>query len=140
MMDGVLRQCGQPRQFFENPVDAQIARFFGSNNFLPGMKSGHSVQTAIGEVEISATPVADGPVLLAIRPEVIEIGSNGHNNFPAQVQSCRYGRPASRCRVSVKDVQLEIVTSPFHDLRDNLPIVVHFPKKRIQVLPAEEIL
>ena len=138
MMDGVLRQCGQPRQFFEDPVDAQIARFFGSNNFLPGVKRGHSVHTSIGEVEISTTPVADGPVLLAIRPEVIEIGSNGHNNFPAQVQSCRYGRPASHCRVSVKDVQLEIVTSPFHDLRDNLPIVVHFPKKRIQVFADKE--
>jgi len=140
LMDGVLRQCGQPREFFENPVDAKTARFFGSNNFLPGMKRGRSVHTSIGEVEISTTPIADGPVLLAIRPEVIEIGSNGHNNFLAQVQSYRYGRPASHCRVSVKDVQLEIVTSPFHDLCDDLPIVVHLPKKRIQVLPAEEIL
>jgi ABC-type Fe3+/spermidine/putrescine transport system ATPase subunit len=140
MMDGVLRQCGQPRDFFKNPVDAQTACFFGSNNFLPGMKSGHSVDTSIGEVEISTTPLADGPVLLAIRPEVVEIGSNGHNNFPALVRSCRYGRPASHCRISVNDVQLEIVTILFHDLENDFPIVVHLPKKRIQVLPAEEIL
>ncbi len=138
IMDGRLKQVGQPREFFENPADAQIARFFGSNNLLPGKKRGQFVQTAIGEVEISRAPVADGPVLLAIRPEVIEIGANGHNNFPALVQSCRYGRPASHCRVAVKDVQLEIVTSPFHDLSVDLPIVVHFPKNRIQVLPAEE--
>ena len=140
LMEGVMRQCGQPREFFENPVDAQIARFFGSNNFLPGMKRGHSVHTSIGEIEISTTPVVDGPVLLAIRPEVIEIGSNGHNNFLAQVQSYRYGRPASHCQVSVENIQLEIVTSPFYDLSDDLPIIVHLPKKRIQVLSAEELL
>ena len=138
MMDGALRQSGRPQEFFENPADAQIARFFGSNNFLPGMKSGQSVHTAIGEVEIGTTAIEDGPVLLNVRPEVIEIGANGHNNYPARVRSCRYGRPASHCQVAIGEVQLELVTSPFHDLYDDLPIVVHLPKNRIQVLPTEE--
>ena len=138
MMDGRLKQVGQPREFFENPVDAQIARFFGSSNFLPGMKSGKLVHTSIGDVEIPTTSAADGPVLLAVRPEAIEIGANGHNNFSARVQSCRYGRPGSSCRVSVMDVPLDIVTALDDDLCPEQQIMLHLPKKRIQILPSEE--
>lgn len=134
MVDGRIKQVGHPREFFENPVDAQVARFFGSSNFLQGVKRGSLVHTAMGELEIGMTAVADGPVLLAIRPEVIEIGANGHNNFPAQVQSCRYGRPASQCLLAVGKVQLEMVTSPYQDLSKDQPITVHLPKNRIQVL------
>ncbi len=75
--------------------------------------------------------------LLAVRPEVIEIGANGHNNCDAKVQVCCYGRPTSHCRIAINDMQLELVTSPFHELCVDLSIVVHLPKNRIQVLPAE---
>ena len=134
MMDGRIRQIGRPRDFFENPANAEVASFFGSNNFLRGMKRGRMVETAIGNLEIGATAVADGPVLLAIRPEVIEIGADGHNNLQAHVHSFRYGRPAARYLLSIGDVQLEMMTPPHTDLGVDQPITVHLPKNHIQVL------
>jgi ABC-type Fe3+/spermidine/putrescine transport system ATPase subunit len=133
MMDGRIKQVGKPQEFFENPADAQIARFFGSNNFLKGIKQGDIVHTVIGELEIGQTAVADGPVLLAIRPEVIEIGEDAHNSFAAHIRSHRYGRPMSRCLLSVAGVQLEMITSPYQQFGVGQPITVHLPKNHIQV-------
>ncbi len=139
MMDGRLRQVGRPREFYDTPADAQIARFFGNENFLQGIKHGQLVHTDIGQVEIAATTVSDGPVLLTARPEAIEIGANGHNNYAALVESCSYRVPVSRCQVNVNGVQLHLALSAYYDLRTNNRIIVHLPRQRVHVLPAEEI-
>ena len=138
MMDGRLRQLGPPREFYEKPADARIARFFGSENFLQGIKQGQVVHTDIGQVEVATTAVVDGPVLLTVRPEAIEIGANGHNNFSARVESCTYRVPVSRCQVSVAGVRLQIAPSAYNDLRANNNIIVHLPRQRVHVLPLEE--
>ncbi|MFQ5421114.1 MAG: ABC transporter ATP-binding protein, partial [Anaerolineae bacterium] len=135
MMNGRLRQVGPPQTFYENPADSQVARFFGANNFLPGMKRGQVVQTEIGEVEIAATPLADGPVLLTVRPEAIDIHPNGYNNFAAEIQSLTFQVPAAQCQVSINGVQLHLAPPPFHDLSVNDGIVIHLPRERICVLP-----
>ncbi len=135
MINGRLRQAGPPRDFYEHPIDADIARFFGASNFLPGVKQGQIVQTNIGQVEISSSPLADGPVLLTVRSEAIEIGANGHNNFPARVQSCSYRVPVAECRVSIHGVPLHLAPPPYHDLSANKEIMVHLPRERICVLP-----
>jgi ABC-type Fe3+/spermidine/putrescine transport system ATPase subunit len=139
MMDGRLRQVGQPQEFYNKPADAQIARFFGSENFLQGIKQGQVVHTDIGPVEVAATAAVDGPVLLTVRPEAIEVGANGHNNFPALVESCSYRVPVSRCQVNVKGVQLHLAPSAYDDLRRDSKIIVHLPRQRVHVLPIEEI-
>ncbi|MCP4359385.1 MAG: ABC transporter ATP-binding protein, partial [Chloroflexi bacterium] len=138
LIDGRLRQVGRPREFYEKPADAQIARFFGASNFLPGVKKGQVVQTPIGGIEIPTTPLADGPVLLTVRPEAIEIGPNEHNNFPAQVQSCSYRIPASECQVSINGILLHLTPPPYYDLRDSREIMVHLPRERICVLPSAD--
>jgi ABC-type Fe3+/spermidine/putrescine transport system ATPase subunit len=139
MMNGRLRQVGQPREFYEKPADGEIARFFGAENFLQGIKDGQLVHTDIGDVEIAATAVADGPVLLTVRPEAIEVGANGHNNFTALVQSCSYQVPVSRCQISVNGVRLHLAPPAYYDLAANKKIIVHLPRQRVHVLPTEEI-
>ena len=139
MMDGCLRQVGQPREFYEKPADSQIARFFGAENFLQGIKDGHLVHTDIGDIEVADTAVADGPVLLIVRSEAIEVGANGHNNFPALVQSCSYQVPVSRCQVSVKGVRLHLTHSASNYLAANNEIIVHLPRQRVHVLAAEAL-
>ncbi len=138
LMNGRLRQVGRPRDFYERPADAQIARFFGGRNFLSGIKQGHIVQTSIGRVEIPASPAPDGPVLLTVRPEAIEIGTNGHNNFLARVQMYNGRLPISRCQVSINGVPIHLTPPPFHNLNTDETIVVHFPRERICVLPPDE--
>ncbi len=138
MMDGRIRQIGRPRDFYEHPADAQVARFFGADNFLPGVKHGQTVATPIGPVEIPPAPLPDGPVLLTIRPEAIELGANGHNNFPARIQSCTFRVPAQECQVNVNGVNLHLIPPPYTNLRADKEILIHLPRERICVLPPEE--
>ena len=137
MMNGSLRQVGRPSDFYEKPAGVDVARFFGAENFLPGVKQGSQAKTAIGVLEIPDSPLADGPVLLTVRPEAVELGANGHNNFPAQVQSCSYRGPATRCHVNVNGTTLQMTPPAYHDLREDEKIVVHLPRERLYLLPAE---
>ena len=137
MINGRIRQISPPRDFYEKPVDAQVARFFGATNFIPGIKQGHVVKTEMGQVEVLGTAVADGPVTLTIRPEAIEIGANGHNNFLAKIHTNRFYGQSSQCQVFIKDTQLQISTHPFNAYQSGQEIVLHLPRERICLLPTE---
>jgi ABC-type Fe3+/spermidine/putrescine transport system ATPase subunit len=138
MMDGQLQQVGSVQEIYENPADARIARFFGGNNFLPGFKRGQLVETGIGDIEIDASPLADGPVVITVRPEAIEIGANGHNNFLGQVLSCSYHLPTLRCQVHINGVRLNLAPPPYTKLDPDKDVVIHLPRERIRVLPPGE--
>jgi ABC-type Fe3+/spermidine/putrescine transport system ATPase subunit len=135
MINGRLRQIGVPRDFYENPADAQVAYFFGATNFIAGIKQGQVVKTEMGDVEVLDTAVADGPVTLTIRPEAIEIGANGHNNFPAQVQASYFSGQTCQCDVHIKGTHLQIMTHPFSAYQPGEEIILHFPRERICLLP-----
>ena len=115
-----------------------MARFFGTGNFIAGIKTGQMVWTAIGAVEIPASPLADGPVLLSIRPEAIEIGSGPENSFAGRVEANSFRVPAARYVIKIKGVQIDLAPPPYHDLNVGEEIRVHFPCERICVLPAED--
>ncbi|KAA3660436.1 MAG: ABC transporter ATP-binding protein [Chloroflexi bacterium] len=138
MINGRIRQIGPPRVFYENPVDSQIARFFGASNFLQGIKCGDRVKTAVGEIEIAPSLLSDGPVTLTVRPEAIELQPNGYNNFLAQVQACTFQVPTAQCQVSINGVQLHLSPPPFHRLAINEQVTIHLPRERISVLPPDD--
>lgn len=138
IFDGRLRQVGTPREFYENPADVQVARFFGGANFLSGVKQGCVVHTAIGPIEVLPSPLDDGPVLLTIRPEAIEIGRNGHNTFAADVQSYQYRGLITRCQAGINDLHLHIVAPPSQVFREGEKILLHLPRERISLLPATD--
>ncbi|MCP4165505.1 MAG: ABC transporter ATP-binding protein [Chloroflexi bacterium] len=134
LMQGRLRQLAPPQAFYEQPIDVEMARFFGAGNFLAGVKRGQIVQTCIGDLGVQPSPLADGPVTLAIRPEAIELESNGGNSFTARVQMCGYSIPVSECSVTIKETPLKITLPPYQRLQANENIIVHLPKERISVL------
>jgi ABC-type Fe3+/spermidine/putrescine transport system ATPase subunit len=106
LFDGRLHQIGRPRAFYEQPANEQVARFFGGVNFLPGLKQGGVVQTAVGPLEVAQTGWPDGKVLVTIRPEAIEIGPNGHNNLPARISSYNYRGLVAYCSAGVEGGRL----------------------------------
>jgi ABC-type Fe3+/spermidine/putrescine transport system ATPase subunit len=134
LFDGRLHQIGRPRDFYEGPVNEQVARFFGGVNFLPGVKQGGVVETAVGPLEVSQNGVPDGKVLVTIRPEAIEIGANGHNNLPARVHSYNYRGLVAYCKAGVDDMELQVVAQPFRPYREGEQIMLHLPRERICLL------
>lgn len=150
LIQGKVRQVGTPRSFFERPVDCEVARFFGGVNFLLGVKRGRIVETALGPLEITATNRPDGEVLVMIRPEAVEIARNGsesapsatyvqraHNNLVGSVESYSFQGRVARCRAGISNTQLQLTVPPYQQFRQGEKILLHLPRERIHLLPAE---
>jgi iron(III) transport system ATP-binding protein len=91
LRDGGIAQCAAPQELYSCPVDADMARFIGEANLIPGTLNGSSVQTLLGHLAvISAGPAAGHgsgadagrnghggnghrPAMVLIRPEQVEL-------------------------------------------------------------------
>jgi iron(III) transport system ATP-binding protein len=90
LRDGGIAQCAAPQELYSCPVDADMARFIGEANLIPGILNGSSVQTLLGQLTVTGTdPAEDGaaagagrnggeglwhrPAMVLIRPEQVEL-------------------------------------------------------------------
>jgi iron(III) transport system ATP-binding protein len=90
LRDGGIAQCAAPQELYCRPVDADMARFIGEANLIPGVLSGSSVRTLLGVLAVAGTdPAEDGagagasrngsdgpgrrPAMVLIRPEQVEL-------------------------------------------------------------------
>jgi iron(III) transport system ATP-binding protein len=82
MSEGRIQQIGSPREIYERPVNAFVADFVGSTNFLDGSVLGpdgaegrYRVRTEIGDLSVLATEAfaASDKVLISVRPEDVEL-------------------------------------------------------------------
>jgi iron(III) transport system ATP-binding protein len=82
MSEGRIQQVGSPREIYERPVNAFVADFVGSTNFLDGAVLGpehgdnrYKVRTKIGDLEVLATEALrpEDKVLVSVRPEDVEL-------------------------------------------------------------------
>jgi iron(III) transport system ATP-binding protein len=94
LRDGAIAQCAAPQELYCRPVDADMARFIGEANLIPGVLHGSSVQTLLGVLAVTGADPADpggaaAPAngngaghrlaMVLIRPEQVELvpGSPG---------------------------------------------------------------
>jgi iron(III) transport system ATP-binding protein len=81
LRDGGIAQCDAPQELYSHPVDADMARFIGEANLIPGILNGSSVQTLLGVLAVTGADAGgDGPVAGAARN-----GSEGPGHRPAMV-------------------------------------------------------
>ena len=82
MSEGRIQQIATPREIYTRPVNAFVADFVGSTNFLDGSVLGADgeagrirVRTEIGDVTVLATEAlrAEDKVLISVRPEDVEL-------------------------------------------------------------------
>jgi putative spermidine/putrescine transport system ATP-binding protein len=89
MLGGKLQQFDAPENIYMRPRSAEVARFIGRANLLPGSIQcrvavrgeflRYQVQTAAGSFEAECdSPLADGqPVQVALRPEALRFTADG---------------------------------------------------------------
>ena len=53
LRDGRIAQCAAPQELYSRPVDADMARFIGEANLIPGLLNGSSVQTLLGMLPVT---------------------------------------------------------------------------------------
>jgi iron(III) transport system ATP-binding protein len=90
LKDGALQQIDTPRNVYERPADAYVARLFGSTNLLPGTPRGDGFDTALGYIPTAAARGHRGPVTLSVRPQDLQISDAGIGTTPATVRQARY--------------------------------------------------
>jgi ABC-type Fe3+/spermidine/putrescine transport system ATPase subunit len=165
LFEGQSHQFDRPQAFYERPASVRVARFFGGTNFVPGLKCGPQIETALGCFHYS-TPSShpDGPVTLTIRPEHLQLSQNGCNQnvVEATIQSRLYlglntrfklqaacpepGRsgcpePSRReCSAGQTAIPLELVTNTAHleQFGEGQRVTLHFPPDKIWLAPPEQ--
>jgi len=141
MFDGRVAQVGTARELHDRPSDETVARFLGSPNLVPGVRSGGHVATAAGDLEVPHGVTRDGPVLLTIRPEAIVVApSSGPNILAGRVRDARDLGARVQITVEVEGVTLTLVTRP-DALRALLPgadVHLRLPAEALWAMPAAD--
>ena len=134
LINGRLRQVGSPPDFYRRPVDMDVARFLGAENFFAGVKHGRQVETNIGTLEVGATATPDGPVLVTIRPDHIEMGRNGVNSFRATIETSTFVGVAADCAARIGDTPLRFLAPPQPQPVAGESVTLRLPPQHICVL------
>ncbi len=80
LRDGRIAQCAAPQELYSSPVDADMARFIGDANLIPGLLNGSSVETLFGRLPVSQPDPAvltHCPATVLVRPEQVELAADG---------------------------------------------------------------
>lgn len=111
LLDGRIAQAGTPAELYDRPVSLAAASFVGETVQLAGHASGKLVHCALGTLPLRLA-VADGPVVVALRPEqtmIVPDDSTIGATAPAQVVEHRYYGPDTVIKTRLADGQVVAV-------------------------------
>jgi spermidine/putrescine transport system ATP-binding protein len=116
MNDGVLQQCGAPRDVYDDPANGFVASFIGTSNLLEGQIGEGGVRLAGGTtlpldlVRRNGTVLAPGDhVVVSVRPEKLILGptsEQSHVALRAEVIDAIYLGSATHVTLNAGGVRL----------------------------------
>ncbi|MBU8539389.1 ABC transporter ATP-binding protein [Falsiroseomonas tokyonensis] len=118
MKGGRVVQFATPREIYQRPAEAYVARFTGEANMLPARPAQRLAEglwrVAIGETVLEvpgATTLAEGAsALLMLRPEALSLAPTG---VPARVLAAAFLGASQQCDVALADgTRLRLQASP----------------------------
>ncbi len=148
---GEIAQIGSPREVYENPVSAEVARIFGRNNMIAVRRltsnkhETQEFQTIEGNHRIFAA-MSDKKSLgainrntfLAIRPEHISISFGASfpedNLLKAEVTEVKFLGPTTLIKLDAGDLTLEATVLRLVGLNVGDECVVGLPQDRLLIL------
>jgi len=144
MFDGVLQQVGAPDVFFRSPRTTRVARFFRNANFLTGHRAGSTVHTEVGDinVDLSKVPTGDGPVVLTVRPEEVQLvtGDTSQDNVvPATVTSLIYMGTHTQLVVEIGDASWQVHGPATLRVKEGDRIRLRLPRDHVWIFEDDPI-
>lgn len=149
MVGGHLMQTGEPRELYEHPSDIAVARFLGRNNLIKAMRlsssdasegefktleGGHTLRVPVKHSELSPL---NQPVFLAIRPEHVQLrtnGDSGPNSLRGNIREIVFAGATSTVRVDAAGLLLEALVLQPDGLSINQECTVVLPHDRLTLL------
>jgi ABC-type Fe3+/spermidine/putrescine transport system ATPase subunit len=138
MLDGRIQQDGQARDFYEQPATQRVARFFGTQNYVPGTVRGRAFGSPLGNLQL-AHDHAEGEALLVIRQEAIEIGE-GTNSFDAVIERAMYLGTHVRVWAKAAGIGLQFTGPPGLVYESGQTVRLRLPTEQTWVVPAEDMI
>jgi spermidine/putrescine transport system ATP-binding protein len=148
MRDGIIQQCAEPQELYEEPATAFVANFLGASNLVPVSVDGDGCRLELGAFVLrcdrrAAVPRGE-PAVAMIRPENLRLephGSEGENRLPGMVEEVVYLGFHQEVRVRLATGALVRIDVPNDDERvahaQGDPVAVHLPARHLRVLAAE---
>ncbi|ATJ82117.1 ABC transporter ATP-binding protein [Halomonas beimenensis] len=126
---GNIQQVGAPREVYERPVNAFVARFMGHDNlYAISARQGDRLTTALGT--LTAEEAGEGELLL-IRPETLDVlpgEVEGPNHLQARVAERLYRGSHAEFRLEIGDASLQATINNrgrhLPDVGDRVTVVV----------------
>ena len=103
LLDHQLQQFGAPADFFEQPANLAVARFFGAQNFVRGKQQNGSFVCALGTFTVPENTVATADIAV-FRPETLQLTPQpAATSKIATVTSVAYHGSSSQLQVQLAD-------------------------------------
>ncbi|QEA37983.1 ABC transporter ATP-binding protein [Pistricoccus aurantiacus] len=130
---GIIQQVGPPREVYEHPRNAFVARFMGHDNLFAIRASGDDwVDTELGRLRLDPAEQhesQDGWLL--VRPETLELNTEvpeGYNRLQGRVMERLYRGSRIEYRLEVEGVTMMATSSNLgqrlHDVGDKVTVSV----------------
>jgi ABC-type Fe3+/spermidine/putrescine transport system ATPase subunit len=138
LLDGRLRQVGAPRQLYNEPVDPEVAQFFGGVNFFQGHVKDGKLYTDYGVFSVGRQEGNGHRRTAAIRPEDILIaprGDDAEGNLHGRIVRTSFQGSATRIVVTCPPGEL-MVSTPEDGFRPEQEVALSIPPDKIRLFPA----
>jgi ABC-type Fe3+/spermidine/putrescine transport system ATPase subunit len=132
LLDGRLRQLGTPRELFHEPLDREVAGFFGGGNFFEGRVRDGRFESDLGSFPAPGV-VANGHRLTAtIRPEDILIAADADYPIAGRVRKTNFEGIATRLWVECDATSLVVLASG-GDFAPGQAVRLKLPAEKIRI-------
>ena len=139
VFDGSIVQYAVPSDFYERPASTRVAKFFGAQNFLGGVRDGRSFKCDVGDLPL-AYDSGTGPATATVRPENLQVATSSKpGSLRGTVVSAVYMGVSCRLLVNVNGspgAKLTVLTyaSAFHDLAEGNTVWLDIPPERLWIM------
>ena len=137
LLGGRLRQVGTPRQLFHEPVDPEVARFFGGRNFFQGRVQNDLLVSDFGVFPIGPQEGNGHLWTATVRPEDIRIApraGDGASGLIGKVVRSSFEGSATRVVVACTAGELMVLTA--HDrFAPGEDVELTVPPEKIRLFP-----
>lgn len=135
LLDGQLRQVGTPQELFYQPVDVEVARFFGGCNFFHGHIHNGLLHSEIGAFPVQYQASNGHRFTATIRPEDVCIScESDQQGIVGKVRSVNFEGMTTRIRVQIQDHECVALTNQ-QGFTPEQSVRLHFPPEKIRVFP-----
>jgi ABC-type sugar transport system ATPase subunit len=136
LLNGRLRQVGTPRELFRRPVDKEVARFFGGENFFHGRIRDGVFHSPCGKVPVQGLNGNAHRRTATIRPEDIVVSPVKRPGIPGRILRTCFEGSATRLWIHCEYGQF-IALAEDMGLKPSQKVRLDFPPEKIRVFPLE---